>query len=118
MSAESCSPRHLERRLTVVDPRPQLRIRAALEQDLHRQRVPLGNRHVERRVVVDAALIRIRAEREQQAEDVVDVRPPVRAGRVARAGQGRDERREPVVRGSIGVCPDLSSVRMKASGLQ
>jgi hypothetical protein len=53
--------RHFERRLTLVDPRPQLWIRPAIEENLDGKRVTLGHGHVERRVVIDSALVRVRA---------------------------------------------------------
>jgi hypothetical protein len=53
--------RHFERRLTIVDPRTQFRIRAADEENLDGKRITRGNGHVERRVVIDSALVRVRA---------------------------------------------------------
>src|SRR5512135_2858597 len=62
---------------------------------------------MERRVIVDAALIRVGAKRKEQAENVVDVRPPGRSRRVAHATQRGDERREAVTGRSIRVGADL-----------
>jgi hypothetical protein len=91
----------------------RLSIETDVEQNLHGGRAALGNGHVERRVVVDAALIRVGAERQQQAEDIVDIHPPGRAGHVARAAQRRNQRREPVVSGSIGVGADPGARRSR-----
>jgi hypothetical protein len=76
---EARRPRHLERRFAVIDSRADFGIRAAREKTVDRKRIPLGDSHVERGVVVDAALMRIGAECQQHAYDLVDVRPPGRA---------------------------------------
>ena len=98
---------HLERRFAVVDPRAQLGIGAAVEQNLNRERIALGHGHVQRRVVVDAALVRIGAERQQQPKDLVDVRPLRRARHLAGAAQRGDERRKPVIDGRVRIGADL-----------
>jgi hypothetical protein len=60
---ESSRARHVERGLTFVDARAQPGIGAPLEQPQRAERMPLGHRHVQRRVVVDAALVPIGAKR-------------------------------------------------------
>jgi hypothetical protein len=66
MSGRLC---HFERRFTLVDPRAQVGICAAVEKRLDGDRIALSDGHVERRVVIDPALIRVRAKRKQQPND-------------------------------------------------
>jgi len=90
---------HLARRVTVVYPRAERRISAGLQQQLDGRAIAFGDRHVERRVVVDAALVRIGAALEEQREDLEHVRPRLRAGAIVGAGQRGDQRRKAVVDG-------------------
>jgi hypothetical protein len=99
--------RHFEGRFTLVDPRSQLWIGTAVEENLDRQRVALGDGHMKRRVVVDPALIRVGAKRQQQPDDVLNVGPPGRAGNIAGAAQRRNQRRKPVVHRSLRVGTDF-----------
>ena len=99
--------RHFERCLAVVNPRAQLGIGSAVEKKLDGEQIPLGDSHVERRVVVDSALVRIDAEGQQQPKDFVDVRSSLGARHVSRADQRRDQRRKPVVNRRVWVGADF-----------
>ena len=67
--------RHLHRRVAVIDPRARFRIRAMVKEDLNSEHITFGYRHVERRVIVNAALVRVCAERQQQPDDLGHIRP-------------------------------------------
>jgi hypothetical protein len=55
--------RHLEWALAFVNSGTQVRVRTLVEQNLNREETPTLDSHVERGVVIDTPLIRVRAER-------------------------------------------------------
>ena len=65
---------HLSGRLTVVDSYPEARVRTGSQEQLHGCAIAFTHGHVQRRVVVDPALIGIGVEREQQRQDLQHVR--------------------------------------------
>ena len=73
----------------MVDPGTGVRVGAVGEQQLDSCHVVSRGCIVQRRPVVDAALLDVRAGREQELDELVLVRPG--------AGQGGDQRREPGV---------------------
>ena len=85
----------------------KLGVGSAVEKKLDGEQIPLGDSHVERRVVVDAALIGVDAERQQQPDDLVHVRSSLGSRHVSRADQRRDQRRKPVVNRRVWVGADL-----------
>jgi hypothetical protein len=99
--------RQLPRRFVIVDPGAKLRIRARVEQAHDREPIALGNGHMQRSVVVDAALIRVGAKRKQQTDDFIDIIPLLRTGLVPRAGQCRNQGREAVICRCVRVGADL-----------
>src|ERR1700704_5973393 len=91
----------------VVDSRPELRIGACLEQKPDSGYIPFADGHMQRRVVVDAALIRIGPELEQQLHDVEHVGPRRAAGLRSGARERRHQRRKPGVIFRLRVGADL-----------
>ena len=105
------------RRFVVVDARAELRVGAGIEQNLRGKQVAFGDRHVKRRVVVDAALIRIGPVRQQQPQDLVDVRRFVAPGTSRAQHNAAISGGNPSSTGAFGFAPSSRSVRMKVSGL-
>src|SRR5262249_31151222 len=93
--------RHFERRFTLVDSRTQYRVRAGVEQQLNRQWIAHCDSHVQCCVIVDASLVWVRTERQEQSDDVVDVGSSSCPRDIAGTTQGGDERRESKVGRSI-----------------
>jgi len=84
-----------------------LRIGAAVEEQPDCGGIAFFDRHVKRRVVVDAALIRIRPEREQQLDDLGDIHPRVHAWCDPPADYRRNQRRKPIIHRRIRIRADL-----------
>ena len=94
----------------MVDAGTKARIGAGLEEQFDGRQIAFGHSHVQRGMVVDAALIRIGLEGKQEFQDVDAIRPSAR--------QGRDQGRKARMTGGIGIAPISSSVRMKGNGLR
>ena len=88
--AETGPPRHLKRRLAVVDSGPTFGIGACLKQEFHSLQILFADRHVQWCVVVDAALMWIGSELQQQSEEVYHVW----SGRSSRRGSIARQRRD------------------------
>ncbi len=78
--------RFLERRRVIVDVCFRVRVGSVREEQLYRFRIVQGGRVVEGRVVVDSALLNIRAEGDKKPDDIALVR--------AAGGKRGDQRRE------------------------
>ncbi len=95
--------RHLPRRFNVVDSRSKTWIRPAGEQHANGWQVALSHRHVERGVVVDAALIGVGAIVEQQLDHVRNVPSSEGPWPRIRTGERGNQRRKPVMALGIGI---------------
>src|SRR5262245_17215240 len=78
-----------------------------VEEDLGSEGIALCYRHVEGRVVVNAALIRVCTERQQQPDDLGHIGPSWRSGRIVCATQSSDERRKTIMHRRVGISADL-----------
>jgi hypothetical protein len=82
----------------MIDPGSGLRVRTGIEQKQHRKRVADFNRHVQGRVVIDAALqVRVGSGTEKQPQDSMDILSLARSRRVDGATERCDQRRKPVI---------------------
>ena len=70
-----CPLCHLTRRFAVINSRPQERVRACFEEDINGGQIPVAYRHVQACVVINPALVRIGAIRQEKVEDVEHIPP-------------------------------------------
>ena len=102
-----CIFRHFSRRFTIVDSRTQPRVGACLQKEFHGLKVALTHRHMQRREVVNTALIGISLERQKQSQYLKHIRASVRSSPWSATRQCCYQGWETVMFGRIRIGADL-----------
>src|SRR6266478_953636 len=93
-------------RFVVVNSSSKPRICARLKEDFDGRQVAFANRHMQGRVIIDSALIRVSVEREKKLDDFESIASSGRTCLGVAARQGRNQRRKSVINSGIRIGAD------------
>ena len=93
-------------RFVVVNSSPKPRICAGLKEDFDGRQVAFANRHMQGRVIIDSALIRVSVEREKNLDDLESIASSGRSWLGTAARQGCNQGRKSVIDGGIRIGAD------------